>query len=207
MSIKLKSSYHCGEPRPKYRGILHLLISLLMFLSFVIICFESNIAFLGTIFVFTSYMISTIFHLVDFSPDIDYKINVLDHFGVQLHGIGMQMLSSNFNPLSFPTIIQTISFAIDDILCIYFHNYISSIFHLLTFFVSFAVGFFGTFGFDVFYNVIYFAGFLSYTMGGMFYAFKRPQSDDYWGFHELYHLLIGIGDIIFFYDAYISGNL
>ena len=206
-NIKLRKSYHCGEIKPYYRGIMHLLVSMLMFLSFIVICFENNYAFMGTMFVFASYVISTIFHLFHFELQTDYNMNLLDHFGIQLHGIGMQMLSMNFNPLSMPTILQTITFILDDILCLYFHNYISNIFHQITFFLAFAVGFFGTFGFDAFYNIFYFGGMMSYIIGGLFYIFKHPKSNEYWGFHELYHLFIGIADMIFFYDAYTNGNL
>lgn len=206
-SIKLRKTYHDGEVKPKYRGILHMIISILIFLSMMIIYFKNNISFLGLIFVFSSYVISTIFHLIHFEPHIDYKVNLLDHFGIQLHGIGMQMLSSNFDPLSFSTILQTVSFIIDDLLCLYWHNYIENIFHILTFFMSFAIGFFYTFGFEAFTNSLYFSGAISYIIGGLFYLSKYPASDDYWGFHELYHLFIGFGDLIFLYDAYIFGNL
>jgi len=206
-NIKLKKEYHCGELRPYFRGVMHLLVSVLMFLSFIIVCFENNYAVLGSVFVFASYVISAVFHLIHFESETDYRINILDHFGVQLHGIGMQMLSMNFNPISIPSILQTISFIIDDILCIYLHNYISNIFHHITFFLAFTIGFFGTIGFDAFYNIFYFCGMSSYIIGGLFYVFKHPKSNEYWGFHELYHLFAGIGDIIFFYDAYTNGNL
>ena len=141
-----------------------------------------------------------------FIKKIDYIINVIDHIGVQMHGFGMQMLSSTFKYNSISTILQLIIFCIDDILCIVYYNYIANIFHILTFFLIFIYSFFNTFGFDAFYNIFYFSGMISYIIGGIFYVTKYPSSNKYWGFHELYHLFVGIGDVIFFYDAYISGN-
>ena len=205
--IKLRNKYHCGEIKPIYRGILHMVISILMFLSFTMVYFKNNITLLGSLFVFVSYVVSSIFHLVHFDHKADYKMNILDHFGIQLHGIGMQMLSSKFNLSSYSTILQTITFVIDDMLCLYWHNYIDNIYHIMTFFISFAVGFFNTFGFEAFSNMFYFSGMMSYLVGGLFYVFKKPTSNKYWGYHELYHLFIGIGDLVFFYDAYNIGNL
>jgi predicted membrane channel-forming protein YqfA (hemolysin III family) len=205
--IVLRKKYHCGEIRPLFRGVLHSMISLLMFMSFILIYFENNFALIGTFFVFVSYLISSVFHLIYFENKIDYWINVLDHFGIQLHGIGMQMVSSNFKLDSISTITQIIINVIDSILCINIHNYITNIFHLLTFFISFSIGFFNTFGYEVFSNLFYFLGMIVYITGGLFYILKSPKSNEYWGYHELYHLFIAFGDLIFFYDAYVIGNL
>ena len=159
MMVKLKKIYHDGEIRPNYRGILHSMFSLLMFANFMILYFENDAALYGSLLVFSSYIISTFFHLFPFEKKIDYWINVIDHIFISLHGIGMQMLSSNFNLYSYSSLFQISAFTIDSILCININN------------------------------------------------FKIPYSGENWGYHELYHLFIAVGDSIFFYDAYALGNL
>ena len=207
MMVKLKKIYHDGEIRPNYRGILHSMFSLLMFANFMILYFENDAALYGSLLVFSSYIISTFFHLFPFEKKIDYWINVIDHIFISLHGIGMQMLSSNFNLYSYSSLFQISAFTIDSILCININNYIMHIYHILTFVSGFAIGFFNTFGLEVFTNMYYFIGMASYLLGAFFYIFKIPYSGENWGYHELYHLFIAVGDSIFFYDAYALGNL
>ncbi|MGM0471224.1 MAG: PAQR family membrane homeostasis protein TrhA [Bacillota bacterium] len=52
--------------------------------------------------------------------------------------------------------------------------------------------------------VLLFAGGLSYTVGALFYIFKKPQLTENFGFHEIFHLFILLGAIFHYCLIYFS---
>ncbi|MGM0410731.1 MAG: PAQR family membrane homeostasis protein TrhA [Bacillota bacterium] len=48
------------------------------------------------------------------------------------------------------------------------------------------------------------AGGISYTVGAVFYIFKKPEFTNRFGFHEIFHIFILLGAIFHFFMVYIA---
>jgi hemolysin III len=47
------------------------------------------------------------------------------------------------------------------------------------------------------------AGGISYTIGAVFYAIKKPNLSDWFGFHELFHVFVLLGSLLHFLAVYL----